>query len=127
MENKSLADVAQTLFRFASRDQESMVVVDLLLDMMVEIEALREAVAACPATRDAYRLAYQETAYLAHDATGPTGGDQKLLARFYSSEGTDAPGGSDGWREVLLMRRLGLSEEEIEAWRDRAAEAELYT
>ena len=100
---------------------------ELTLDMLIELEALREAVATCPATREHYRRAYEGTALRAHDASGPTGGAAKIIERFYPEEATTEDGELRNWREALLMRRLGLSPEGIEAWKENAREAEMFT
>jgi len=92
----------------------------LVLDLLVEVEALRQAQAAQTAYRDAYRAA----ALLTHNSAGPSSGWQKLLERYYPLEAS-----SDGrtWREVLMMRRLGFTPAELEAYREEAAQVETDT
>ncbi len=67
-------------------------------------------------------MAYWKTALLTHDATGPTGGREKLIGRFYGF-----PKEEPDWRESVFMRRLGLSEQDISLYKGRAEQAETYT
>lgn len=101
----------------------------MIFDLLVEVEALREtlATAAGNAGRSAYARAYERSAYLTHNAAGPSSGWEKMLDRFYSNAQADDDGGRRGWRECLMLRRLGLSEEEIQAYRANARSAEMFT
>ena len=100
----------------------------MVFDLLTEVEALRKVV--LEARQPAYGRAYEETVYLTHNSAGPSSGLEKLLALFYPRESED---GDDGraeqrtWRECLLLRRLGLSEEEILAYKERAQKAEFFT
>src|SRR5262249_26095964 len=66
----------------------------------------------------AYGRASEGTAYLTHNASGPSTGLGKLLALFYPPGAEeDGPSGWQRrtWRECLLLQRLGLSDEEVRA------------
>ena len=110
----------------------------LVVDLLVEVEALSGALAASHAGaasgpthqgydtpchdealtdgEGAYPGAYVDAAYVLHNAAGPTGGVEKLLARFY-------PDGAAGPREALMLRRLGFSEAEIDRFVAAAEQA----
>lgn len=92
----------------------------LALDLLAEVEALRQIHIAEPAYRDAYR----QTGLLTHDAAGPTSGWQKLLGRFYPRQRA-----ADGrvWRESLMLDRLGAEAADIDVFRREAEEMEQYT
>jgi hypothetical protein len=92
----------------------------IVLDLLAEVEALRQALAAQPAYRDAYR----EALLLTHNSAGPSSGWEKLLDRYYPRQAS-----VDGraWRETLMMRRLGATAADIEAYRREAESAETYT
>jgi hypothetical protein len=92
----------------------------LVLDLLAEVEALRET----QARQSAYRDAYRQAMLLAHDASGPSSGWEKLLDRYYPRQPS-----SDGrtWRESLMMRRLGFTPAEIEAYQQEAEQAETNT
>jgi hypothetical protein len=92
----------------------------LVVDLLAEVEALRQAQVTQPAYRDAYR----DVSLLTHDSTGPSSGWDKLLDRYYPRE--PSPDGR-AWRESLMMRRLGFSAAEIEAYQREAEQAETYT
>jgi hypothetical protein len=92
----------------------------LVIDLLAEVEALRQVQATQPAYRDAYR----EANLLTHNAAGPSSGTEKLLDRFYPRQ--PAPDGRT-WRETLMMRRLGFTQGEIDAYQREAEEAETYT
>jgi len=92
----------------------------LVLDLLVEVDALRQA----QATQTAYRDAYRAAALLTHNSAGPSSGWQKLLERFYPLQAS-----SDGraWRELLMLRRLGFTPTEMEAYQAEAEQAEMDT
>jgi len=92
----------------------------LVVDLLAEVEALRQA----HATHSAYRDAYRDVSVLTHNSAGPSSGWEKLLDRYYPREAS--PDGR-AWRESLMMRRLGFSPAEIEAYQREAEEAETYT
>ena len=92
----------------------------LALNLMAEVEALRQAHVA----DRAYRDAYLDTCLLTHNSAGPTSGWHKLLGRYLPDER-----GSDGrvWREAVMLERLGATSAEIEEFQRRAEEMEQYT
>jgi hypothetical protein len=92
----------------------------LVIDLLAEVEALRQV----QATQTAYQDAYREASLLTHNAAGPSSGAEKLLERFYPRQP-----GRDGrtWRETLMMRRLGFTPGEIDAYQREAEQAETYT
>lgn len=100
--------------------------VTLLFRMTMEIEALREALSSPEtpeAVREAYRHAYARTAVLSHNAAGPTGGAEKVLRKFYPWEDSEDRFAS----KLEMMKRLGATEEEQQALRDKMEEVEMYT
>ena len=115
----------------------------VVLDLLMEVEALRRAVRALSdrvgpldagddaldgshSPRTAYAAAYAGTAWLTHCAAGLTGGWEKLLETFYGEvSGRNRP--PDGWRECLMLKRLGLSDAEIAEYMASASGAEAYT
>jgi hypothetical protein len=72
--------------------------------------------------RDAYRAAYARIAVLSHNAAGPTGGEEKILRRFFPREGGDRFAA-----EVAMMQRLGATPEEQQAMKAKLEEVETYT
>ena len=120
------------------------VLVSLMLDLFMEVEALREALIKIDSKtfeqgelfqfdyegsllsvgNSTYLKAYLTAAYETHNNGGPSGGIDKLLARFYPTS-TDDLGRT--WRECLLLERLGFSAEEIEDYKDAAQDAEMLT
>lgn len=99
----------------------------LVIDLAVEVEALRATVADDPQLRATYRARYAEAAMLPHDASGPSGGLHKLLARYYGDETVDEWSGPTSWRELLMLRRLGASPDDLAAWQAHAREAQTFT
>jgi hypothetical protein len=95
-------------------------VTTLVFDLLAEVEALRQAQTTQPAFRDAYR----DALLLTHDSAGPSSGWEKLLDRYYPRQ---TSGDGRAWRETLMMRRLGLTPAEIEAYQQEAEAAETLT
>jgi hypothetical protein len=142
--NKTSREICEALLSSSSLNLRVEALVKLVLDLLMEVEAVREVlVRAVEETRGApaqcgcdvpcpgefpgkagYQRTYLDTAYLTHNAAGPTSGFEKLLARFYP-EDTTANGRR--WREVLMLERLGFSKEEIERFKDAATEAKWFT
>jgi hypothetical protein len=111
-------DIVSSLFTSSDVHARLGTLVTLVLDLLMEVEALREALlrleAGTRATdrRDgcelacrgpiqscgesSYGRAYLYTAYLTHNNGGPSGGLDKLLAKFYPRPQTRraGPGGS---------------------------------
>jgi hypothetical protein len=74
--------------------------------------------------RTVYQRAYLETAFETHNNGGPSGGLDKLLARFYPPAADET---GRAWRECLLLAHLGFSPSEIVAYKRAAEEAEMFT
>lgn len=139
-------DLVRTLFARSDMNTREEVLVTLMLDLLMEVQALRESVIQIDeqtsSTRvhsdcevgyngqilswgkSPYQKAYLETAYLTHHNGGPSGGLDKLLAEFYPST-TDDMGRT--WRECLFLERLGFSRAEIQQYKKAAEEAEMFT
>jgi hypothetical protein len=92
----------------------------VVLDLLLEVEALREAQTANRNYRDAYRA----TCLLTHNSAGPSSGWEKLIECYYPYDKT-----ADGrvWRESIMMRRLGFTPAECSEYEKDAREAETYT
>lgn len=126
MKELTARDLARDVFPSARSVQEPELVrrmealAALVLDLLAEVEALRQA----QATRSDYRDAYRATCLLTHNSAGPSSGWEKLIDCYYPRHRS-----SDGrvWRESVMMRRLGLAPDEIEAYKREAEEAEMYT
>jgi hypothetical protein len=117
----------------------------LVLDLLMEVEALRRAVMELSARagpmekgenihdgnrhgltgpRTVYAEAYIDTAWLIHWSAGPSDGWEKLLAEYYSR----ATGSKwDEWRECVMLKRLGFSEADIAKYKESARAAETCT
>ena len=92
----------------------------VVLDLMMEIEALRETIASGSTYHDTYRKA----GLLTHNNAGPSSGWDKLISHFYpDDESTE----EHTCRERLMMQRLGFSSSDIETYKREAEEMELYT
>ena len=97
---------------------------EVVRDLLVEVEALRSCLLSVQATQGAYQTAYRETALLSHNATGPSGGWEKIIRRFYPDHAEDR---GRAWRETLLMRRQGATADELAVFQNKAETAETYT
>jgi hypothetical protein len=139
MIDKTRLEIARTLFagsgtKTSPPDPRVDVLVAMVLDLMMEVEALRAAhlapdVSACD-TEAGYARAYKDTAYLTHNSSGPSSGLDKLLGLFYPAEADtrrSASGEQRTWRECLMLRRLGFSEEQVRVYKEEAARAETFT
>jgi hypothetical protein len=76
------------------------------------------------AGKSPYRAWYLNTVYTSHNAAGPSSGTEKVLATFYPSTSVE---GQPDWRECLVLRRLGFTEEEVARYVQAASEAETFT
>ena len=117
---------------------------ELVLDMVMEIEALRSYVVPIQKSEyykdpdsgrlkarkaevrqggnlDSYRKSYWDTALLSHDAHGD---GNHLLRRFYPDH-TDADGRV--WREALMQQRLGFTETQIAEFKQKARRYQVLT
>ena len=127
--NRTNRDMVLALLT-SSGDARNEALLVVVLDLLMEVEALREALISlssgtAAATSSTQCLAaYRETAFLSHNAAGPTSGLEKIIARFYpKTREVD----SRTWREAVLLKRLGMVEAEFESFKARAREAEAYT
>ena len=84
----------------------------MVLDLLAEVEALRQA----QATNSDYRRTYRAASLLTHDNSSVLTGLEKLIARYYP--GQRCPD-HRVWRELIMLRRLGFSAEEIEVYQRR--------
>jgi hypothetical protein len=120
------SDIFVALFSENSRDKID-ALTQLVQTLLMEVEALRAAAiedGRAPGTSSqatAYARAYRRTALLSHNAAGPSTGIEKLLARWISPEttcnGIAVP-------EILMLRRLGYSEDEIRRYMQEAEQQE---
>ncbi|MFM9965418.1 MAG: hypothetical protein ACKV2Q_29890 [Planctomycetaceae bacterium] len=140
-----MTDIKQSLF---SSDEkfDSASLRQIILALMLEIEALRTAVIrlsqrtgsgddepvnesvldearhGVSGEHSAYGAAYLDAAWLTHCAIGPTSGWDKLVELFFA--GTES---SENWRELLMLRRFGYSPEQIAQYQREARDAETFT
>ncbi len=108
-------------------DERNMTLLNIVSDLLVEVEALRETVLQLSVrvgSDASYRDAYRETALLSHNSAGPSSGLDKILALFYTNES-----GAEGrtWREDIMLRRLGMSQAELDAFQKEAMGLEILT
>ena len=101
------------------------VLTDLVLDLLLEVEALRSALLLAAGAKGVagkqttYGRAYRSTALLSHDAAGPSGGWEKLLAVWLGDQ-EEGPGNGPRLRELAMLKRLGYSEQELKAYVEEA-------
>lgn len=138
---KNVFDMVMALYGSRDPMERIAVLTQIVIDLLVEVEALRETVlrlhpvdGGAPVhagydfpcddslTEDkaAYPAAYADAAFTLHNAAGPSSGVQKLLGRFYPENGA-AP------REALMLRRLGFTADEIARFRAATKSAEMYS
>jgi hypothetical protein len=139
-------EIVSSLFSARDKDAHVELLVALILDLFMEVEALREAVIKIDKRtfepsigehlevdcqnpilafgRSSYQRAYLNAAFETHNNGGPSGGLDKLLARFYPSSVDDL---GRTWRECLLLERLGFSPSEIDEYKNAAQDAEMLT
>jgi hypothetical protein len=137
-------EIVSSLFAGSKKNVRIDVLAALILDLFMEVEALREAVikidertfdppigeyfevnyqsSVLSFGKSSYQRAYLNAAFETHNNGGPSGGLDKLLARFYPSAVDD---GGRTWRECLLLERLGFSPVEIEEYKSAAEDAEM--
>lgn len=139
MLDKTQREIVQALFmpantKGAEGDPRIEVLVAMVFDLLMEVEALRKVVSASKlgvgGKDSAYGRAYRETAYLTHNACGLSSGLEKLLALFYPRQAEEeGPSWRERrtWRECLLLRRLGFSDEEVRTYKEAAEQAETFT
>src|SRR6266540_1591227 len=91
MIEKTLDEIRDTFFKSAGKrwlaDPRTEVLFEMVCDLLMEVEALPEALlqsaAGSGGKESAYARAYREIALLTHNSAGPSSGLDKLLARFY--------------------------------------------
>lgn len=101
-------------------------VVELLLRLCTEVDALRQALAdpRVPAeVRHSYRDAHARAVTRAHDSAGPFGSPEKVLSAYYNRD----PDADRLAPELDMAARLGASPEELAALRATLEEVEMYT
>ena len=108
----------------------------MVLDLFVEVEALRGAMhsrvgtgglhvdESLSAGKSPYQASYLNKVYTSNNSAGPSSGMEKVLATFYASRSVE---GQPAWRECLVLRRLGFTEEEVARYVQAASEAETFT
>jgi hypothetical protein len=111
------------LYKESTLEERVQLLTELVFELLREVEALRSAQIreseskGIPPKDSEYGKSYLATSRLTHNSCGPTGGIDKLLALWV------------GWyeevpqnrfrcllREVLMLRRLGFTESEIDAY-----------
>ncbi|HYH98907.1 hypothetical protein [Hyalangium sp.] len=100
--------------------------VTVLFRLMIEVEALREALSSPEtpeAVRQSYRQAYERIAVLSHNSAGPYGPMDKILRRFFP-EGASADRFAS---DLAMLQRLGATEQEQQAVREQMEIVETYT
>jgi hypothetical protein len=140
-------EVISTLFSSREKNVHIDVLVSLILDLFMEVEALREAVIKIDSRtyepppgeyfelnyqnpilsfgKSTYQKAYLDAAFETHNNGGPAGGGlDKLLARFYPDLADEL---GRTWRECLLLERLGFSPSEIDEYKNAAQDAEMLS
>jgi hypothetical protein len=111
--------------RSMSLEQRVRALTEVIADLLVEIEALRNLQLQDPLTRERYRLAYDEAAMLSHSSVGPSAGREKLVELFCATK--LQPDQAPRPREALMLKRLGCTDEDIADFEQRAATAETCT
>jgi len=132
-------EIIHALLSARSGNLQVNILVSLILDLFMEVEALREALIKIdnsllePAeepegrsilnlAKSTYQRAYLDAAFEIHNNEGAYGGLDKLLAKFYPSSADDL---GRTWRECLLLERLGFSPAEIDEYKTVAQAAEM--
>lgn len=126
-------EILRTLFRDqdlglrSQSDPRAKVLRNLVFDLMMEVNALRDTCKRLselsPEPRT-YADSYRASALLTHNAAGPSDGTEKLIERFYSGEATAS---LKSMRELSFMAELGFSDPEIQGYVSDASTAETFT
>lgn len=104
-----------------SLEDKVQMLTELVFELLREVEALRaaqinqaESQGIAPKESD-YGKAYVNTALLTHNSAGPSGGLDKLLALWFGWTNQHIPRTHRRFlaREVLILKRLGFTEQEI--------------
>jgi hypothetical protein len=118
-----------------SLERKVSILTHLVFELLREVEALREAQirenqAEGTTLKDSpYGTAYLETALLTHNASGVTTGIEKLLFRWLGDGSELIPRNYLGsvLREILMLKRLGITEEELHKYIEDSEAAEKFT
>jgi hypothetical protein len=92
----------------------------VLLDLLTEVQALRDTLAEAPELRARYAAHYRHSMLRAHNAAGVITPLEKVIAAFVDPEGN----GEGELREEGMLRKLGV---DIEEYRREAEEVSMYT
>ncbi len=120
------------LLQDGDSDARVRVLTELVLDLVVEVEALRSAfllaarAKGVAAKQTTYGRAYRDATLLTHDASGVSGGMEKLLARWLGDRTENTLNGHRV-RELAMLRRLGYSEDELKQYLEEAESHEART
>jgi hypothetical protein len=125
MQEPTAGEIVTALFASgASPADRFNVLVGIVLDLMMEVQALRDERLRRGQDLGSYRESYRDNALLPHNSAGTSTGWEKLLREFYPRQ--RRPDGRV-WRESLMLRRLGFTAAEIAAFEDEAEQSETYT
>lgn len=124
-------ELLTTMEGYGTRTPEERIdaLVALVKELVREVEALR-AVAVARETRDgstSYRDHYRETSLLSHNSAGIGGGEEKVLRRFIPINNSELPTAHSPLPEAMMLRRLGLSDDEIEDYVREVKRVSRYT
>jgi hypothetical protein len=139
-------EIINALLSVRRGNPQANILVSLILDLFMEVEAMREALIRIDSQifenstgddfelnyqnsilsfgKSTYQRAYLDAAFEIHNNEGQHGGLDKLLSRFYPNA-ADIHGRS--WRECLLLERLGFSPMEIAEYKIVAQDAEMLS
>lgn len=101
-------------------EQKVAALAHMVLVLLVEVEALRDERlrSATASGNRTYDQAYQWAAKLRHNAAGTQTGLEKLLAMYLGSPATDE---TPSCRETIMLRRMGLSDDQIREFERQCA------
>jgi hypothetical protein len=118
-------EIGKGLFQYGTSDTDRInVLTSLVLDLMLEVEALRSARIQQGDDITLYRKSYRDTALLSHNTAGPGFNCSKLIRLFYPDR---RDGDSRVLRESIMLQKLGCSEEEVAEFQRDVATVETYT
>lgn len=111
----------------SSRDQRLEDLSFVVSQLLLEVEALRATVIAMEAragftgSRSAYAIGYRETFLTSHNSAGARPGAFKVMDGFHARDVPDLYGRP--LREVVMLGRLGFTDDEIQEYYRQAAHA----
>lgn len=106
--------------RSVPAQEHTMLLQSVLIDLLVEVRALRDTLADTPELRARYAAHYRRAALLIHDATGVILTADKVIRAFIDPDGK----GEGELREEGMLRKLGV---DIEAYREEAESVSMNT